>query len=66
MAAPVAPEVTDFSLITDFDRAAAKFEANWLANEARKQDMIEGQRRKARKQMFKRIDKQLGLEELLK
>jgi hypothetical protein len=62
--APVAPAPANFDLITDFDRAAARYESNWLANEARKQDMIEGRRRKSRKKLFQQIDRQLGLEEV--
>ena len=41
-------------------------ERNAFVNEARKQDMIEGARRRKRRDMFRKIDVQLGLEELLK
>lgn len=61
--APVAPASLD--LITDFDRHAAVWEGNWLANERRKQEMIEGARSRKRKEVFKKIDKQLGIEGML-
>jgi hypothetical protein len=61
---PVAPASYDH--ITHLDRVMAAGESNWLSNEARKQDMIEGAKRRKRKEVFSQIDKQLGLEELLK
>ena len=66
LAPPVAPEPANYDNITAFDRSAAKWESNWQANEARKQGMIEGQRRKARGDAYRQLDKQLGLEDLLK
>jgi hypothetical protein len=59
-----APVPADLSLITDFDRHAAAWEGNWLANEAKRQELIEGAKRKARKRIFRQIDRQLGLEEV--
>ena len=66
IAAPVAPVPTSYDRITAFDRGAAKWEAGWLATEARKQDMIAAAQRRKRKEVFSKIDKQLGLEELLR
>lgn len=64
-AAPApAPVPQTMDLITEFDRHAAVWEGNWLANEARRQDMIEGAKRRKRKEIFGRIDRQLGLEEV--
>ena len=63
---PAAPEPASFDQIAHLDRVIAKGEQNALANEARKQEMIEGARRRKRKEMFSKIDKQLGLEELPK
>lgn len=59
-----APAPATMDMITDFDRHAAVWEANWLVNEARKQDLIEGAKRRRRGEIFKRIDRQLGLEEV--
>jgi len=59
-----APAPATMDMITDFDRHAAVWEANWLVNEARKQDLIEGAKRRRRKEIFGRIDRQLGLEEV--
>ena len=41
-------------------------ERNAFVNEARKQDMIEGARRRKRGELFRKIDVQLGLEGVLK
>jgi hypothetical protein len=63
---PVAPEPASYDRITHLDRVMAAGESNWLANEQRKQDVIDGAKRRKRKALFTKIDQQLGLEELLK
>lgn len=62
---PAAPVPASYEHITHLDRVMAAGEANWLANEQRKQDIIDGAKRRKRKEMFKKFDQQLGIEGLL-
>ena len=59
-----APVPETFDLITDFDRSAAKFEANWRKSAERKTEIAEAARRRRYRGTLKAIDKQLGLEGL--
>lgn len=62
---PAAPVPASYDHITDFDRHAAVWEQNWLANEQRKQDIIDGAKRRKRKEMIRKFDAQLGIEGLI-
>ncbi len=64
-APPPAPVPASMDRITHMDHVMAKGEANALANEERKVQMIERQRRSKWKEQMQKIDQQLGIEGLV-
>ena len=64
LAVAPAPVPESYDQITDFDRSAATFEANWRGSAERKAELVEGARRKRYRKTLHQIDQQLGLEGL--